>query len=105
MSVYSTRFFAGHLPTAFTELYVVPATMTVVLRDMEFYNGTGAPTLFNVQGGVSGSQTILYANATLEAGTWSQWQGRAVVNAGEGIWGFCGVSGVSAYISGYLLSP
>lgn len=104
MSIYSTLFFAGFLPTSFIEAYTVPTSMTVVIRDMEFYNGgSGTPT-FNTQIGVSGSTGVFFQDNALAPSKHEQWQGRVVIPGGQGLWLFSSASNVQATISGYLLS-
>lgn len=105
MSVYSTRFFRGALPANTLEpLYTVPATMTVVLRDMEMLTA-GANDLFNVQIGVSGSTTVLWYLSQLPAATWHQWGGRTVMDGGETLYGYSAQGAAQLVVSGYLLSP
>lgn len=105
MSVYSHLFFAGFLPTAFTEAYTVPAGMTVVIRDMEFYNGSSGTPTFNVQLGVSGSTGVFFQENDLAPSKHSQWQGRVVIPSAQGLWIFSSAANVQATISGYLLTP
>lgn len=105
MSVYSTRFFRGSLPTnSLDALYTVPAGMTVVLRDIEMLTAA-ANDLFNVQIGVSGSTTVVWYLSQLPASTWHQWSGRVVVDAGETVYAYSGLGAAQLVISGYLLSP
>lgn len=103
MSTYSTKLFAGVLPTSFTEARVAQANEVLVIRDMEFYNGGAGTPTFNVQAGVPGSTTVVFQISNLATSTHLQWQGRAVIEPGEGLWVFSSASGVQAYISGYSL--
>lgn len=105
MSVYSTRFFRGSLPANSLDLlYTVPATMTVVLRDMEVLVAA-ANDLINVQIGTSGGTTVVWYLSAQPASSWHQWQGRTVLNSGESLYGYSGSGAAQLVISGYLLSP
>lgn len=105
MSVYSTLFFRGSLPVnALEQLYTVPATMTVVVRDMEMLT-SGANDLFNVQIGTSGATTVMWYLSQLPAATWHQWQGRTVIPPGQSLYAYSAQGAAQLVVSGYLLSP
>jgi hypothetical protein len=76
---------------------------TVVIRDMEFYNGGSSSPTFNTQIGAPGSTGVFYQNNSLPASQHIQWQGRVVIPGGQGLWLFSSASNVQAVISGYLL--
>jgi len=104
VSLYSTQFFAGTIPTnALTNAFTVPAGELVVLRDMDALIVT-ASDLFNVQIGVAGATTVVWYVTATATPEWVQWQGRTVVKAGESIWVYSSGSNTQAVLSGYLLT-
>jgi hypothetical protein len=105
VSVYSTLFFHGTVPAGVPTLYTVPAAMTVVLRDLELYNGDAVERNTNFQLQVAGSQAIFWA-PQVQPATWYQWHGRTVIPSGGIVIGYGGGSTlIQLTMSGYLLSP
>lgn len=103
MPTYSTRFFAGNyvgsgLPDV---VYTVPALQVVVLRDIEVFSSSA--DAFNVQLGVPGQTHVVWLGKIATAGTWMQWQGRVVGNAGDTLTVYAASTGTQFMISGYLL--
>lgn len=107
MSIYSTQFFAGAMPPNGTILYTVPPNMVVVVRDIEFYNGSGAAGDCSVGLRSSGGAllAVIFLAHSMAADTWSQWSGRTVLNGGELITSGAGATGFLGVVSGYLLTP
>jgi hypothetical protein len=104
VSVYSTLFYLGTLPTAQGTLYTVPALQTVVVRDIELTNpGVGTPLTY-VSAHVSGLDAVIMWLNAFPNDTSQQWQGRVVLPAGSLIRGYCAVANVQCIVSGYLLS-
>jgi hypothetical protein len=103
VDVYSTQFYVGAAPTAATSLYTVPADSTAVVRDIEFWNGSGA--VVPIQIGIysaRGAQAIVFGNESVPNNSWVQWQGRAVYNAGDIIRSLANSQNQLLFISGYL---
>lgn len=106
MSIYSTLFWAGQAPTSTTVLYTVPGLMTVVVRDIELSNLTGAVLSMNIACSTPGfSDSILYRVFEVPNFEPGQWSGRAVLPAGSTIYTAAPAPGAFLHISGYLLSP
>lgn len=104
LAVYSANLFHGPIPPAFTELFTIPADKTGVLRDIELYSADPLEIGINIQVGLPGSTTIIYA-VKMETGTWLQWRGDVVIPSGQGVWGYAGAStSVQICLSGYLLT-
>lgn len=104
MSVYSTQFFLGAMPANGTVIYTVPTGYTVVVRDIELYNGSAGPGGCSVQIRVSGAlEAVIFLAPDMGANTWAQWQGRAVLNVGQELASGAGASGFLGVVSGYLL--
>jgi hypothetical protein len=105
VSVYSTRFFYGACPNSPTELYVVPATQVLVLRDVEYYNSSAGEASMNLQLYVSGLEVAtIFRVVNLAAGTTGQWQGRTVLNPTDGLGATQSNPGAFYFLaSGYLL--
>lgn len=104
MTTYSTKFFAGPYTGAGgpQTVYTVPTGFVVVVRDIEFFSSNADS--FNVQGGPPGSTAVIWLSRLSSAGTWAQWGGRSVLNAGDVITVYSGSTGGQFYVSGYLLS-
>lgn len=104
MSVYSVQLFAGFIPVAATVVYTVPVGATVIVRDIELFNATSAPTDMTVSVGVSGSPLAVIARVLLvPVLAHVQWTGRAVLNPGQDIQVSGGGTGSTVLISGYNL--
>lgn len=107
MSIYSTQFFCGTIPSGSTIVYTVPTNDVVVVRDMTLYNASSSVGPMNVGIYSPGGSllVVLFEEPSLAAFTSSQWTGRSVVNGGQtlrvGAGG--GVTGLGI-ISGYLLT-
>lgn len=105
-SVYSRQFFIGILPPNGTVIFTVPASQTLVLRDIELYNGSGAVGGCSIQCRVSGAlQSVLFQAFELGADNWAQWQGRAVLEQGQELASGAGAPNFYAHVSGYLFGP
>jgi hypothetical protein len=105
VSVYSTSFFVGPHSGAGANVYTVPAGQTVVVRDMECYNGGSSATIVEIGTTMPGSgYTPFWHLEALGATTWAQWQGRVVMASGSIT---VATGGATCYftVSGYLLSP
>lgn len=105
MSVYSTQFFCGALTAGSQILYTVPTLQTVVMRDLEAYNGSGATSTLTISVYRSGSFKALIANVpNLAGGLGFQWTGRAVLNPGDELEANPPGTGWTLLASGYLLT-
>ena len=105
MSVYSTLFYSASAPNGSTAAYTVPAATTVVVRDIEAFNSTGAAIALSITRNVSGStSSFIWVVEALAAQTWSQWKGRAVLNPADVLEVNTNAVGLYVHISGYLLS-
>jgi hypothetical protein len=105
LSVYSTLFYHGTLPTnALTVIYTVPAGQTVVVRDVELLI-SAANDLFNLQVNVSGTLAVMWYVAQSPATTWHQWSGRVVIPSGGELEAYSALGADQLVVSGYLLSP
>jgi hypothetical protein len=105
VTIYSTQLCAGTSTVTSTVYYTVPVGTTVIVRDIEVFNGTAGSDSLNVDRGVSGvNQQIIYRAVNLSAAGWAQWKGRAVLNAGEQLMIASGVAGWTFLVSGYVLS-
>lgn len=105
MAVYSAQLFAGTPPSGPHALYTVPAAIVAVIRDIEVYNASGGTTSFAFTHWVAGVRTsYIWASSSLANGTWQQWEGRAVLNAGESLLSEFGAGFVYAIVSGYQLT-
>jgi hypothetical protein len=104
LSVYSTSLFTGYLPQGTATIYTVPTTNTVVIRDIEVWNGSSASAGINFGVLVSGFYGIIWL-LNLNEDVWAQWQGRAVCPPGSQIQAYGGgQTTIRACVSGYLLS-
>lgn len=104
MSVYSHQFVCEVLSSSNLTLYTVPAGYVVVIRDIEVGDRSGAvnnqSTVFATSGGTI--EAVVFSATIPLAYGWTQWTGRAVLNAGQSIG--AGVSlAQGLLISGYLL--
>jgi hypothetical protein len=105
VSVYSTRFFFGVAPTNSTTVYTVPSAMTVVLRDIECFNGSSSEDTISIRLVVPGLTAMLVRFASLPTLTGAQWQGRSVMNSGDAFAVQSSTGQSYLTVSGYLLSP
>lgn len=105
MSVYSTQFYCGLAPVGTQGLYTVPADRTLVVRDVELYNSSAGPVLFQLFCTGPGGNIQIYTDLTLPVEKSVQWQGRTVLNGGQQLASSAGAEGVQLIISGYLLDP
>lgn len=105
MSVYSTQFYCGLAPEGTAGLYTVPADRTLVVRDVEIYNSTAGPVLFQLFTTGPGGNIQIYTDLALPAEKSVQWQGRTVLNGGQQLASSAGAAGVQLIVSGYLLDP
>lgn len=103
MSVYSTLFYIGGLPSGGGTLYTVPPANTVVIRDMEVINNGASPATFQIYCQASGHSSALWQLTNLAASEWVQWAGRAVIPGGGVLEGYANSGTLTAMISGYLL--
>lgn len=104
-AIYSTLIFHGLLPASGAVIYTTPQDQTLVVRDIEVYNGDSSDRSPNYQVDVSGNLAVFWS-VQAPSSAWRQWQGRVVIPAGAGLFGFGGGSGlVQTVISGYLLGP
>lgn len=102
---YSTRLVAAVLDAALDDAYTVPAGFVAVIRDMELTNQGGTATAIAIDLEVPGPLTAtIYFNADVPAGSWLQWQGRVVMNAGDVLSISASAYPIGAVVSGYLLS-
>jgi hypothetical protein len=102
--VYSHLFYRGTLAAAeLIQLYEVQDDYVVVLRDMNCLI-PAAETLFNVQVGVPDDITVVWYQQALTSPDWSQWKGRTVVPAGQGLYAYSSAGGTQLVVSGYLLT-
>lgn len=104
MSIYSVRLAQGNVGPAGQVFYTAPSSSTIIVRDVQVYNGTASA----VSGGLnilgSGSLSGQFAAVqNLASGGTETWQGRIVLLAGDVIESGFGVSGVYCIISGYSL--
>lgn len=105
MAVYSTQFFCGIISSSNLSLYTVPSGFIVVLRSIELADRSGTSsnnaTIFAVAGGtVIGVVTAHVFTAAFES---VHWDGRAVLNSGQGFGAGISVS-CGVFVSGYLLT-
>jgi hypothetical protein len=106
VSVYSTRFAGLNLANGNNQLYTVPATQTVVVRDVWWDNATGSSATFILYVQESGSTIFVFARAeALAAGSTAHYEMRVVLNAGDVLWAYAPSTGATCVVSGYLLSP
>lgn len=105
MSTYSSRLFAGVMSAvADTNLYVVAAGTTVVLRDIEIYNYSGAVQALSLSVLVSGAN-FKCLQLPLPVGIQTtQWQGRIVLEPTDILQGHCTTVDNFLYVSGYVLT-
>ena len=105
MSIYSTQLYAGALGTVGNLIYTAPVGTTVVVRDVEFYNGTGGVSTLNINLDVSGTFAGVAAwSNNVPAGGFAQWSGRVVMNAGNTLLSGVTNAGCNVVVSGYVLS-
>lgn len=93
------------LVTGATDVFTVPAQYVAVIRDVEVYAGTVSAVEVSANLKVPGPLILaFYVVNGLEPGTWAQWTGRVVANAGETLTLGATVDGPIVTASGYLLS-
>lgn len=102
-SVYSTQFLAAAFDGA-DPINIGPFTQTMILRDIEAYDPSGAATTFAVY---DASTEVVYAVAAMvvlgDGSAYGHWEGRAVAPPGVTLQCF-GTAALTAVVSGYLLS-
>lgn len=105
MSVYSTLLWQGPVPTSNTVVYTVPAGITAVVRDAEWFNVSGGALSANVSSIVSGfSNAVPISVQNLASGASQQWKGRAVFPAGSQLEVVATGTGLYLVLSAYQLS-
>lgn len=105
MSVYSTQFFCGIIPSSNLNLYTVPSGFVVVLRSIELADRSGTNNNNVTIFAVAGSTVIGVVTASVFTAAYQSihWDGRAVLNAGQGFGAGVSVS-CGIFVSGYLLT-
>lgn len=87
-------------------MYTVPSGMTIVVRDIEIWNGdpVDRTVSFSAVQTPGGPNAIIW-NTDCPANKWQQWEGRAVIGE-KGTLSGAGGGGPNIYtiLSGYLLS-
>jgi len=105
VSVYSTLFYSGPLTVAGAVIYTAASGVVIVVRDIEYYNFSGAAQTAQVARYVSGSTAGAVNYSVLPAvQQTTQWKGRAVINQLESIWVQGSSASIGIMVSGYLLS-
>lgn len=101
-AVYSTQFASGVQTGAGSgTLFTVPSGYLVVVRSIQIFQYTGTAETFQIADG-SG---VSIATAISPGAPWQlDWDGRAVLNAGETIEFSTGGGGWTYRVSGYLLT-
>lgn len=104
MAVYSSLLWQGSAPSSTAVVYTVPAGITVVVRDVEWLNNTGAALNAYLLSAVSGFGDAAFAvNNSIPVSQAWQWQGRVVIPTGGSISVGGAPSGALVLISGYEL--
>lgn len=105
MSLYSTLFWQGELPTTETTIYTVAAGDLIVLRDAEYLNSSSGPENIQVQTTVPGFDVAVACRVnSVPSGEGAQWQGRVVVPAGGSLQVAGAAAGLYLILSGYLFT-
>lgn len=104
MTVYSELLWQGNGGSGAQTVYTVAAGTTVVVRDVEVYNGSGGALEFHLQTVVSGfNGAYPCVINSIANGQGGQWQGRVVLPASSELILPPFGTGVQVVISGYVL--
>lgn len=103
MSVYSQSFFLNFVGAGSTVIFTTPPVDTIILRDLEVFNGAGAPQDVLLTADVSGNSIILVKFPQLAITTHAQWQGRLVLHPNQAISLVAQTNYVHGALSGYRL--
>jgi hypothetical protein len=102
---YSTQFAAINAAEGTTLAYTVPASYIAVIREIDVYGNVSGDVEFAVEAEVPGPLTVaIYYDGALAPGSFVQWKGRAVLNAGDLLNVVTSAGTPWVLISGYLLS-
>lgn len=105
MAVYSALLWQGQFTGSQVQIYTGPSGFVTVIRDVEYWNGTGGSVTFYLIASASGfNPAIVCAVNTVAATAGGHWEGRVVIPSGGGITVPALSAGSFVHIAGYQLA-